>query len=95
MMLHLVKRGYKAKETRGVLLKDYEMEMIADWQVKEEQLALHRDMIATIINFGGMGVKDMVKATDIMELPYIDNINSDDLNTVSKAKELIKHIASN
>lgn len=95
MMTNLVKRGYKSKETLGVTLWEYEMEMVAEWKVDEERLSLHRDLLATFMNFGGMGLKKPVTAKELMYLHTIDNIDNDELNTLTKAKELIKYIASN
>lgn len=95
MIVDLVRSGLSVKEARGTTFCDYEIYMMADWMRQEEKLALHRDVLATFMNFGGMGLEKPISGQELIPLPITDNINSDEINTMTKAKELLKYIASN
>lgn len=95
MLVNLVKCGLTLQEARRTTFLDYQMLMVAKWIEDETELSKHRDIIATIINFGGMGNSKPISAKELMPLTIIDNLDNDEINTISKAKELIKYIASN
>lgn len=95
MIMNLLNCGYTLQDARRTTYADYELIMIAKWHKDEEKLALHRDLLATIMNFGGMGIDKPISGRDLIPLTLIDNIYSDEVNTMTKAKELLKYIASN
>ena len=94
MLVNLVNCGLTLQEARGTTLLDYQMLMTAKWIRDETDLSKHRDVIATIMNFGGMGLEESVSAKELMPLTIIDNLDNDEINTKSKAMELIKYIAN-
>lgn len=94
MIMQLVNCGLTLREARSTTIDDYELLMIAKWIRDENELSKHRSVLATIMNFGGMGLDKPITAQELMPLTLIDDVYSDKINTRLKAMELIKYIAN-
>lgn len=83
------------EEAWGTSLKKYEYYVYADLLANEERLSLHRDLIATIINFGGMGVEKAVSGKELIPLPFTDRTSETRITSRKQAFKLLNNIAYN
>lgn len=65
--------GLKPIEVNRLTLKEFALMELGHFYRRAEHLDGLRDLKATIISFGGMGSSKLIKPTDILGIPLIDN----------------------
>lgn len=88
----MLKAGYKLHEVEVMTLKDVLLVMQAERQKQEEKWDIARHLMATVMNFSGIGTRDPVSPLDIMALAMDEEDRITPITSIEEALELIENM---